>query len=90
MPESIVNFFQEGIKGFRYWDFIKMLAIMLVIAEWASWRSQQSKLGIKPSPMTDGVFIVLVGGLTLITVPEILTRLKEFRTIAGLNKNGSS
>ena len=58
LPEPLVNFFQEGIKGFRYWDFIKVLAIMLVIMEAANWHEQQRKLGIKPSPMTLGVFTV--------------------------------
>ena len=31
MQEPIVNFFQEGINGFRFWDVVKLLAITFVI-----------------------------------------------------------
>ena len=82
LPEPLVNFFQEGIKGFRYWDFIKVLAIMLVIMELTNWFEQQKKLGIKPSPMTLGVFTVLIGGMTLITFPELIQRVKEIRSMS--------
>ena len=93
LPEPLVNFFQEGIKGFRYWDFIKVLAILLVIMELTNWFEQQKKLGIKPSPMTLGVFTVLIGGMTLITFPELIQRVKEIRAMsAGLptGTNGST
>ncbi len=33
LPEPIVNFFRDGIKGFRYWDFVKIIAVFLVIME---------------------------------------------------------
>ncbi len=90
LPEPIVNFFQEGIKGFRFWDFIKVLAIMLVIMELTNWLDQQRKLGIKPSPMTLGVFTVLIGGMTLITFPELIQRVKEIRSMsADLNTDTS-
>ena len=82
LPEPIVMFFQEGVKGIRYWDFIKVLAILLVIMEAANWHEQQKKLGIKPSPMTLGVFTVLIGGLSLITIPELIQRTKEIRSMS--------
>ncbi len=82
LPEPIVNFFQEGIKGFRYWDFIKVLGILLVVMEMANWLDQQRKLGIKPSPMTMGVFTVLIGGMALITIPELIQRSKEIRSMS--------
>ena len=82
LPEPIVSFFQEGIKGFRYWDFIKVLAIFLVIMELTNWFEQQKRLGIKPSPMTLGVFTVLIGGMTLITFPELIQRVKEIRSMS--------
>ena len=93
LPEPLVNFFQEGIKGFRYWDFIKVLAIMLVIMELTNWFEQQKKLGIKPSPMTLGVFTVLIGGMTLITFPELIQRVKEIRSMSAnltTDTNGGS
>ncbi len=80
-PENIINFFRDGIKGFRFWDIVKLVAILLVVMEWANWNQTQKALKIEPSPMTQGVFAVIITGLTLITVPELFQRLKELRTM---------
>ena len=82
LPEPIVQFFQEGIKGFRYWDFIKVFAILLVIMEAMNWFNDMKRAGKIPSPITQGVFAVLIGGLILITVPEAVQRFKEIRNMS--------
>ncbi len=81
LPEPIVNFFKDGIKGFRYWDFVKIIAVLLVILELNNYLEQRKRLGEQASPMTIGVFVVLLTGLTLITFPEIWTRIKELRAL---------
>ena len=81
LPEPIVNFFQEGVKGVRYWDIVKVLSILLVVMEWNNWQQTQKALRINPSPMTQGVFFVIISGLILITVPEIFQRFKEIRAM---------
>ena len=81
LPEPIVNFFRDGIKGFRYWDFVKIIAVFLVILELNNYLEQRKRLNEQPSPMTIGVFVVLLTGLTLITFPEIWTRIKELRAL---------
>ena len=80
-PENIVNFFRDGIRGVKFWDIVKLLAILLVIMEWNNWMQTQKALKITPSPMTQGVFLVLNTGLILITVPELFQRLKELKTM---------
>ncbi len=80
-PSQIVSFFREGIRGVKFWDIVKVLSILLVIMEWNNWNNTQKALGINPSPMTQGVFAVIVTGLVLITIPELFTRLKEMRII---------
>ena len=37
LPENLVNFWKDGINGFRYWDIVKALANLLVLAEWFQW-----------------------------------------------------
>ena len=81
LPEPIVNFFRDGFKGFRYWDFVKIIAVFLVMLELNNYLEQRKRLGEQPSPMTIGVFVVLLTGLTLITFPEIWTRIKELRAM---------
>ncbi len=81
LPEPIVNFFRDGIKGFRYWDFVKVIAILLVLLEMNNYIEQRKRLNEQASPMTLGVFIILLTGLTLITFPELWTRIKELRAL---------
>ena len=81
MPEVVVNFFSDGFKGVKFWDIVKVLSILLVIMEWNNWQNTQKALKINPSPMTQGVFAVLITGLALITVPELFQRLKELKAM---------
>ena len=81
LPEPLVNFFQEGIKGVRYWDIVKVISILLVVMEWNNWNQTQKALKINPSPMTQGVFFVIISALILITVPELFQRFKELRAM---------
>ena len=88
LPENLVNFWKDGINGFRYWDIVKALATLLVLAEWFQWYNTEKAKDPKniPSPLTNGVFFVIVSGLALITFPELFQRLKEIRTMTqGVN-----
>ena len=83
LPEPIVNFFKDGINGFQYWDFIKAIATLLVLAEWWTWYNTEKARGINnPSAVTNGVFFVIVLGLSLITFPELFQRIKEIRAMS--------
>ena len=89
LPEPLVNFFKDGINGFQYWDFIKAIATILVLVEWWSWYNTEKAKGIQaPSALTQGVFFVIVLGLSLITFPELFQRLKEIRTMSQGVVNG--
>ena len=84
LPETLVKFFQDGFNGFKYWDIIKMFAILLVLYEWFNWyNSVKGNPKIPPSPMTHGVFVILVAGLTLATFPELLQRIRELKVLSG-------
>ncbi len=80
-PIEIVDFFRDGFKGVKFWDIVKVLSILLVIMEWNNWNNTQKALKISPSPMTQGVFAVIITGLVLVTVPELFQRLKELRVM---------
>ncbi len=81
LPEPLVNFFQEGFKGVKYWDIVKVISILLVVMEWNNWNQTQKALRIQPSPMTQGVFFVIISALVLITIPELFQRFKELRAM---------
>lgn len=76
LPTSLIKLFTEGYKGFKYWDVVKIVGVILVIAEFLRYTGQNKKSGSSSSPMTIGIFILIISALTVTTVPELFKRLK--------------
>ncbi len=77
LPESLVKFMQDGFHGVKYWDLVKIIAIILVVLEWHS-LSQRRTI----TPTTQGLFFVIASGLAIFTIPELFQRLKEMRILS--------
>lgn len=77
IPDSLKRLFMDGYQGFKFWDIIKILALVLVIAEYFMYNESMKKNGGKVSPMTHGVFLVIVLSLSVTTIPEILQKIKK-------------
>ncbi len=73
LPDSLKKLFNGGISGLKFWDFVKIVAILLVIAEFIRY----TKLPQKSSPLTIGIFILIIAVLGITTVPELAKRLKN-------------
>ena len=75
-PQSLKDLFGEGVKGFKFWDIIKIVSILLVVAEFMRYVNTNKALGAKSSPMTIGIFTLIIVALGLTTVPELIQRVK--------------
>ena len=76
-PQSLKDLFgEQGIKGFKFWDIIKIVSILLVVAEFMRYVNTNKALGAKSSPMTIGIFTLIIVALGLTTVPELIQRVK--------------
>ncbi len=75
-PDSLKKLFGGGISGFKFWDIVKIVAVLLVIAEFFRYLEANKKAGSKSSPMTMGIFVGIIGMLGIVTVPELIKRLK--------------
>jgi len=77
LPQSLIDLFGEGFHGVKYWDAVKVVAILLVVVEYLRYVDVNEKNGGKASAMTTGVFLMIGLGLSLITIPELVKRLKS-------------
>ena len=77
IPDSVKKLFDGGIGGFKFWDLVKVVAILLIITEYFRYRNANKKANSETSPMTTGIFVLLISVLAVTTVPELITRLKE-------------
>ena len=77
LPQSLKDLFGEtGVKGFKFWDIIKIVSILLVVAEFMRYVNTNKALGAKSSPMTIGIFTLMIVALGLTTIPELIQRVK--------------
>lgn len=77
LPQSLKDLFGEtGVGGFKFWDIIKIISILLVTAEFFRYVNTQKNLGGKSSPMTVGIFSLIIMALGITTVPELIKRFK--------------
>ncbi len=76
IPDSLKKLFDGGISGFKYWDVIKVVASILVIAELFQYVNKNRMAGSSSSPITIGLFVLIITVLTVVTVPDLFKRIK--------------
>ena len=75
--EKIKQLFSEqGFHGLNYWSVIKIIVILLVIAEFSQYLKMNKNLGGKASSFTIAIFTLIIIALGLTTVPELIKRVK--------------
>ena len=75
--EKIKQLFSEqGFHGLNYWSVIKIIVILLVIAEFSQYLKMNKNLGGKASSFTIAIFTLIIIALGLTTVPDLIKRIK--------------
>jgi hypothetical protein len=77
LPQSVVDFYVNGWNGIKYWDIVKLATIAIIAIELNNYVVSQKNLGGKPSAATVGVFLLLIGFFFMITLPEMIQRIKD-------------
>ena len=76
LPDTIKKLFGDGIQGFKFWDIIKIIGMVLVVYEYFEFKNQKNELDQSVNPLTTGVFLLLVIMLGVTTIPELVKRVK--------------
>ena len=75
--EKIKQLFSEqGFHGLNYWSVIKIIVILLVIAEFSQYLKMNKNLSGKSSYFTIGLFTLIIVVLGLNIVPDLIKRIK--------------
>jgi len=79
LSPTILKYFDnsEVNRGIKFWDIVKAGAVGLVAWEAFNYYKVQENLGGKVSPMTIGIFGLILSLLGFIAVPDILKKLQE-------------
>ena len=81
LPEWLTQLFTTGYKGFTFWNLVTTIAVLIVVVEAMQYDRMLKEKGQKPNVTTLAVFGVIALGLSLITFPTIIQKLKERRIL---------
>jgi hypothetical protein len=84
MPQWLTDFFTVGVKGFKFWDVIKIISIALVVLEYFRYEQDLKRSNESPNPTTTGLFALITLGLSLITIPELIQKIKEKKIVGAI------
>jgi len=83
LPEWTTKLFTTGIHNITFWQIVQTIAVLIVIVEYMQYDRMLKESGERPNITTGAVFAMIGLGLSLITFPQIVQKIKERRIING-------
>jgi len=83
LPEPIIKLFTTGYNGIAFWQILQITAIILVVFEYMQYDRSLKEKGEKPNITTQGLFLLIALGLSLMVFPQTIQKIKEMRIING-------
>jgi len=85
LPEWITKLFTTGLKNITFWQIVQTIAVLIVVVEYMQYDRMLKQTNEKPNVTTTAVFAMIGLGLSLITFPQIIQKVKEMRILQGAN-----
>ena len=83
LPEWITKLFTTGYHNITFWQIIQVIAVLIVVVEYMHYDRMLKEDDKRPNTTTTAVFSIIALGLSLITFPQIVQKIKEMRIING-------
>jgi len=83
LPEWVTKLFTTGFHNITFWQIVQVIAVLIVVVEYMQYDRMLKEKDQKPNVTTGAVFAMIGLGLSLITFPQIIQKVKEMRIING-------
>jgi len=83
LPEWTTKLFTTGFHNITFWQIVQTIAVLIVVVEYMQYDRMLKEKDEKPNVTTTAVFAMISLGLSLITFPQIIQKVKEMRIING-------
>ena len=83
LPEWVTKLFTTGFHNITFWQIVQTIAVLIVVVEYMQYDRMLKQTDQKPNVTTTAVFAMIGLGLSLITFPQIIQKVKEMRIING-------
>ena len=81
LPQWVTDLFTVGYHNINFWQIVQIIGIILVIVEYTQYDKKLKLQNEKPNATTTAVFAMLALGLSLITFPTMIQKIKEMRIV---------
>ena len=83
LPEWVTKLFTTGFHNITFWQIVQTIAVLIVVVEYMQYDRSLKETNQKPNVTTTAVFGMIGLGLSLITFPQIIQKVKEMRILNG-------
>ena len=83
LPEWTTQLFTTGFHNITFWQIIQVIAVLIVVVEYMQYDRMLKQNNETPNITTGAVFAIIGLGLSLITFPQIIQKVKEMRILNG-------
>jgi len=83
LPEWTTKLFTTGFHNITFWQIVQVISVLIVVMEYMQYDRMLKEKQEKPNITTGAVFAMIGLGLSLITFPQIIQKVKEMRIING-------
>ena len=81
LPEWVTQLFTTGFHNITFWQIVQTIAVLIVVVEYMQYDRMLKQTNEKPNVTTTAVFAMIGLGLSLITFPQIIQKVKEMRIL---------
>ena len=81
LPEWTTKLFTTGFHNITFWQIVQVIAVLIVVVEYMQYDRMLKQTNEKPNVTTTAVFAMIGLGLSLITFPQIIQKVKEMRIL---------
>jgi hypothetical protein len=81
LPEWVTQLFTSGFHNITFWQIVQVIAVLIVVVEYMQYDRMLKQTNEKPNVTTSAVFSMIGLGLSLITFPQIIQKVKEMRIL---------
>jgi len=81
LPEWTVKLFTTGYHNITFWQIVQIIGVLIVVVEYMQYDRMLKQNNERPNITTGAVFAMIGLGLSLITFPQIITKIQEMRIL---------
>jgi len=81
LPDWTVKLFTTGYHNITFWQIVQIIGVLILVVEYMQYDRMLKEKGDKPNVTSGAVFAMIGLGLSLITFPQIIQKIKEMRIL---------